>query len=719
MEQIRSHSFVDEIYRYLEKFGIDADNIISVAILLLLLRRDIRPAFIDSLLDGCLFIGESPFGFKFQAPNGKIFYFNLWKDAIHVPLWTFQGEGEEGNTNKKMSIINVTALMDLLEPRSEGTAISYRLKGKTIEETHSAQICHTLDEEEIVDIDHIQIYAYDEDFYRLTEKTLHSGYREEWLPLFQILDYFDAAEREETLTSEAVSELFLTEKKISADILQITQKLDLDVERIISDIVFFIWTLQELISETTTHAQALIFVDLILEDAIMLSPIPTTCTTFDSIFGAVQEYYESHVYFFIKNSYYNVAIRDFQRLIRLIEHYPDLHTFSEEFLFKTFKLLLRLDTKPPLSHLTKELIKQTVRVQLQSLYEVITALTFDFLRETDITNAPLTTEKSPLKKILSVLQMIPIKTDFHITKALTIGKSFEISETLIKNTIKWTESLPASEKIRFAYFFRAIFQFFLETYCFSADASSEILFQQCNTLVTFYRSQAEKNVALIGIRSDGSNFYYVTEKNAESVSIINEDLVSIDLTPLKLLSSLKRLNLSHNNLHEVDFSVLEHCTKLQILNLSYNRKIALKNFSLPPELRILNLSNCSLHESRFNPKTLKKAEKLEYLILSGNDFRVLNFKELGILKNLQYLDISGNHKSFRPKGLKKFVHANSHIRIKMSRSKELKGLENSNLPITWVVTSKITVHDLKTKKIDFLTKTSMIQRDHLCYWSIT
>lgn len=110
---------------------------------------------------------------------------------------------------------------------------------------------------------------------------------------------------------------------------------------------------------------------------------------------------------------------------------------------------------------------------------------------------------------------------------------------------------------------------------------------------------------------------------------------------LKLLTSLKSIDLSQNKIMKVDNNTFKNLHSLRELNLSNNKfnNISL-NFMTDSHLNVLNFSHNNL--SVLSEDTFKNLKNLHTLDMSFNQLGYLNGSIFGNLENLEILNISYN-----------------------------------------------------------------------------
>lgn len=109
------------------------------------------------------------------------------------------------------------------------------------------------------------------------------------------------------------------------------------------------------------------------------------------------------------------------------------------------------------------------------------------------------------------------------------------------------------------------------------------------------------------------------------------------------LQSLTVLDLSHNNLKVIPEN-LENCKSLVVLNLSHNqmRSLSKKIFVQLTELSYLNLSD---NELKTIPPQLGRLTKLKTLILNNNPLKEYMMMQIERLKSLQHLHLSNTQRN--------------------------------------------------------------------------
>ena len=109
-----------------------------------------------------------------------------------------------------------------------------------------------------------------------------------------------------------------------------------------------------------------------------------------------------------------------------------------------------------------------------------------------------------------------------------------------------------------------------------------------------------------------------------------------------LIGKLFELNLSHNKIcKDLPGSILEQGTHLQYLNFANNQLE-----TLPLEIgKLTNLREICLSFNKFDsiPISLQSCERLETLLLNGNQISVIDVEVLRRLKMLAVLDLSNNN----------------------------------------------------------------------------
>jgi len=109
-------------------------------------------------------------------------------------------------------------------------------------------------------------------------------------------------------------------------------------------------------------------------------------------------------------------------------------------------------------------------------------------------------------------------------------------------------------------------------------------------------SQQPKEIEIKGISKKifrKKDYVKKIHDDVESLSLYDEKLTEIDLSPLRHCTQLQKLDLSINQLKKIDLSPLQHCTQLQKLNLIWNqlKEIDLSPLQHCPHLQTLDLRN--------------------------------------------------------------------------------------------------------------------------------
>jgi len=154
--------------------------------------------------------------------------------------------------------------------------------------------------------------------------------------------------------------------------------------------------------------------------------------------------------------------------------------------------------------------------------------------------------------------------------------------------------------------------------------------------------EEEKSITIKGVRRNGSDFSESYRIGIQHISMIKNELVMIDLSPLRYCRKLKELSLSLNYLNNIDLSPLQYCTKLQKLSLSLNQ---LTNIDLIPlqyctKLQKLTLASNLLKSIDLTP--LHRSNKLQELFLSRNQLTNIDLSPLKHCTNLYSLYLNYN-----------------------------------------------------------------------------
>lgn len=121
---------------------------------------------------------------------------------------------------------------------------------------------------------------------------------------------------------------------------------------------------------------------------------------------------------------------------------------------------------------------------------------------------------------------------------------------------------------------------------------------------------------------------------------------SIDLTPVKLVRTLERLDLSiGNKLTTLNLSPLSHCTALRTVNLAENRLAEINLYPLQycQDLETLVLTHNRLTEVNLDP--LENCPKIRTIDLSNNTLKFVDLSPLGHSEHLERLNLIGNQLS--------------------------------------------------------------------------
>ena len=167
-----------------------------------------------------------------------------------------------------------------------------------------------------------------------------------------------------------------------------------------------------------------------------------------------------------------------------------------------------------------------------------------------------------------------------------------------------------------------------------------------------------KKLKFLGLSSDTVNqiLSQLNKKNKEKINLFAEDN-QIDQEKIQIGKKLKSLSIIESN--------ISPSNELPKINLPVLRKVKIKKSRLPLNyffdsivdqtsfLRIINMQNCKITDKDFieffsylNHKSYLQ-ESIQYLGFSGNDLSYINLKKFvnkgGLLKNLQYFDLSKNN----------------------------------------------------------------------------
>ena len=153
---------------------------------------------------------------------------------------------------------------------------------------------------------------------------------------------------------------------------------------------------------------------------------------------------------------------------------------------------------------------------------------------------------------------------------------------------------------------------------------------------------------LIGEKIDGTVF----EKDLENwidlkhLQLQRNDLKKINIFNLMFCLNLESLDLSYNQLSEIDLSSLITCRMLEKINLAYNKFESINlgffsnNQSNPLSLKKLNLSNNELTNLDLTP--LLKCRNLETLDFSNNHLSELDLSSFAYCKDIVELKMDRN-----------------------------------------------------------------------------
>ena len=167
-----------------------------------------------------------------------------------------------------------------------------------------------------------------------------------------------------------------------------------------------------------------------------------------------------------------------------------------------------------------------------------------------------------------------------------------------------------------------------------------------------------KKLKFLGLSSDTVNqiLSQLNKKSKEKIDLFAEDN-QIDQEKIQIGKKLKSLSIIESN--------ISPSNELPKINLPVLRKVKIKKSRLPLNyffdsivdqtsfLRIINMQNCKITDKDFieffsylNHKSYLQ-ESIQYLGFSGNDLSYINLKKFvnkgGLLKNLQYFDLSKNN----------------------------------------------------------------------------
>ena len=306
-----------DIAQYIRKYNVYYYNDLKVIPALLLFLIDkIRPPLIKSLLGSCQYEGSSMLGFQFRSANGKVFYFDIWNGRIQVPLWSFRYESEAVIEN-----VQVFGLINLWEHRTTGRSIRFRVLGKRFDITESAGLCHRLDEEQPVFLTQIGVYTYryDNGLYNRAQEEIR-GKIEEWLPCYTFFLHVRnlAEENMAAFLQKIIVEGNFDETILDSNGSNAQQAYSylyygsVDV----SDLIFKIWTLFELLNDEISHVQAMIAVKVLKTLSRRGSALLETEEA-KKLFLLAKQYFERHIIWFLQANYVELASRDLKMLQEL------------------------------------------------------------------------------------------------------------------------------------------------------------------------------------------------------------------------------------------------------------------------------------------------------------------------------------------------------------------------------------------------------------------
>jgi uncharacterized protein YjbI with pentapeptide repeats len=146
-------------------------------------------------------------------------------------------------------------------------------------------------------------------------------------------------------------------------------------------------------------------------------------------------------------------------------------------------------------------------------------------------------------------------------------------------------------------------------------------------------------ITLKGINTQGIEWEKTYEVN-HTISVQQEGLISLDLTPLKDCSNLLQLDLSSNDLRSIDLTPLSGCTELEDLYIYNNH---LYEIDLSPLRSCVNLKKINLynnHISSVDLEPLKECSHLQRLNLYANSLSEVDLSSLVNCKELTDLIIA-------------------------------------------------------------------------------
>lgn len=124
----------------------------------------------------------------------------------------------------------------------------------------------------------------------------------------------------------------------------------------------------------------------------------------------------------------------------------------------------------------------------------------------------------------------------------------------------------------------------------------------------------------------------------KDINVYHSGFGTIDLSPLRNLSSLEVLDISSNNLSEIDLSPLKHCPNLHRINLESNPVgiIDLTPLKACTRIRSIDLSKMQLSKIDLSPL---KGSRTRDLYLSQNPLRELDLTPLSECVDLKLVNL--------------------------------------------------------------------------------
>jgi len=166
-----------------------------------------------------------------------------------------------------------------------------------------------------------------------------------------------------------------------------------------------------------------------------------------------------------------------------------------------------------------------------------------------------------------------------------------------------------------------------------------------------------------GIKENGEHFSKEISEKETNLNLSDNQLVSVDLSPLENFSTLEELDFEYNKLVSMDITLLQNCQRLKKLYLGSNQLATIDLTALKNSKKLQKLSLDDNQIALIDLTPLKNCSKLQVLTLDSNQLDSVDLSPLKNCPKLRVLTLDDNvilywrdknllAKTLLPKGLR-------------------------------------------------------------------